>query len=78
LGQVGDLVWVEFAKNWGVGGDRGTMIAVFEISQQIPSDCVQPKFPSVPLLSSEKIQMLQIGRRFDRVLVGNSQTFLSL
>jgi hypothetical protein len=33
---------------------RGTMIAVFEISQQIPSDCLQPKFPSVPHLPSEK------------------------
>jgi hypothetical protein len=31
----------------GVSGDRGTMIAVFEISQQIPSDCLQPN----PLLS---------------------------
>jgi len=31
----------------GVSGDRGTMIAVFEISQQISSDCLQPD----PLLS---------------------------
>ncbi len=49
---VGVLVWVEFAKNSGVGGDRGTAIAVREISQQIPSDCLQPKFPSVPHLLS--------------------------
>jgi hypothetical protein len=54
------------------------MIAVFEISQQIPSDCLQPKFPSIPHLQIEKIQMLQIGRRFDRVLVGSSKTFLFL
>lgn len=58
--------------------DRGTVIAVFEISQQIPSDCWQLKFPSIPHLQSEKIQMLQIGRRFDRVLVSSSKTFLSL
>jgi hypothetical protein len=54
------------------------MIAVFEISQQIPSDCLQLKFPSIPHLQNEKIQRLQIGRRFDRVLVGNSKTFFSL
>lgn len=65
-------------KMGGVGGDHGTVIAVFEISQQIPSDCLQPKFPSVPHLQSEKIQMLQIGRGFGRVLVGSSKTFLSL
>ena len=53
------------------------MIAVFEILQQIPSDCLQLKFPSIPCLQSEKIQMLQIGRRFERVLVGSSKTFLS-
>jgi hypothetical protein len=45
-GRVEVLVWVEFPKNWGVGGDRGTMIAAFKISQQIPSDCLQPKFPA--------------------------------
>jgi len=72
------LVWVEFLANGGVGGDRGTMIATFEISQQIPSDCLQLKFLSIPHLQREKIQMLQIGRRFDRVLVSSSKTFLSL
>jgi len=54
------------------------MIAVFEISQQIPSDCLQLKFSSILYPQSEQIQMLQIGRRFERVLAGNSQTFLSL
>ena len=54
------------------------LIAVFEISQQIPSDCLQSKFPSIQHLQSGKIQMLQIGRRFDCVLVGSSKTFLSL
>jgi hypothetical protein len=61
-----------------VESDRGTMIAVFEISQHLSSDCLQPKFPSIPHLQREKIQMLQVGRRFDRVLVGSSKTFLSL
>jgi hypothetical protein len=54
------------------------MIAVFEISQHLSSDCLQLKFPSIPHLQSEKIQRLQIGRRFDSVLVGTSKTFLSL
>ena len=31
-GGVKVLVWVQFLANGGVGGDRGTMIAVFEIS----------------------------------------------
>jgi len=54
------------------------MIAAFEISQQLSSDCLRSKFPSIPHLQSEKIQMLQIGRRFDRVLAGSSKTSLSL
>jgi hypothetical protein len=62
----------------GVGGDRGTMIAVFEISQQIPLIVCSLNSPAFRICFREKIQMLQIGRRFDRVLVGNSQTFLSL
>jgi len=58
--------------------DRPTVIAAFEISQQIPSNCLQPKFLSILHLQSEKIQMLQIGRQFDRVLVGSSKSFFSL
>jgi hypothetical protein len=34
--------------------------------------------PAFRICFRKKIQMLQIGRRFDRVLGGNSQTFLSL
>jgi hypothetical protein len=49
-----------------------------EISQHLSSDYLQPKFPSIPHLQREKIQMLQVGRRFDRVLVGSAKTFLSL
>jgi hypothetical protein len=54
------------------------VIAAFKISQQIPSDCLQLKFPSIPHLPSKKIQIVQIGRRFERGLVGSSKTFLSL
>jgi hypothetical protein len=54
------------------------MIAAVEISQHLSSDCLQLKFPSIPHLQSEKIQMLQIGRRFDRGLVASSKTFFFL
>jgi hypothetical protein len=30
------------------------MIAAFEISQHLSSDCLQPKFPSIPHLQREK------------------------
>jgi hypothetical protein len=69
LGMAGVLrFWSGFSfSQMGVSGDRGTMIAVFEISQQIPSDCLPLKFPSILYPQREQIQMLQIGRRFDRV-----------
>jgi len=51
------------------------VIAPFDISQQIPSDSLQPKFPA---FRKSKKKMLQIGGGFYRILPGSSQTFLSL
>jgi hypothetical protein len=75
---VGVLVWVEFPKNWGVGGDRGTMIAAVEISQNLSSDCLQPRFPASRTCNAKKYRCFKLNKRFERVLVSISKTFLSL
>jgi hypothetical protein len=51
---------------------------VFILLAIASSDCLQPKFPAFRICKLKKIQMLQIGGGFDRVLVGSSKTFLSL
>jgi hypothetical protein len=50
------------------------MIAVFDISQQISSDCLQSKFPVFRICKAQKsIQMFQVGRQFNSFLVDGSK-----